>query len=380
MNLRFAPTLNNKLHLGNIRVLLFNKIISEITNFDLILRIDFKDGISEDIHLQNELYIRNICEEYLNIKFKKVIYQKNRKYIYHKYLNSIPDIYKIKLNEIIYLNFQHIQSNYKYIKYNDFVFGNMKKLSYLINSIPIYNISSDVFFYNFTSVVDDIEQDIKIIVRGSDHLDNTFLQIMIFMCLNAENKIPKFCHIPLCLTDVGNKISKSNQSTNIYLDELLNKEFILPETLFKYLTGYTTEEKIISLENLNISNKNKLINLSNLIKTNIQIIKNIDIYKLQFYLKKIKLIDIDLQTLKSIQPFIICINKFLNAINTIIYIRKNSLNLEKLILDKRNLLKKQFLDYKNFNLIFDTNLGNEIIKNIDSDTYNKIKIYINQYC
>lgn len=380
MNLRFAPTLNNKLHLGNIRVLLFNKIISEVTNFDLILRIDFKDGISEDIHLQNELYIKSICEEYLDIKFKRVIYQKNRKDIYHKYLNSIPDVYKIKLNEIIYLDFSHIQNNYKYIKYNDFVFGNMKKLTCLINSIPIYNINDDIFFYNFTSVVDDIEQNIKIIIRGSDHIDNTFLQIMIFMCLNSESKIPKFYHIPLCLTSAGNKISKSNKNTSIYLDDLLNKELILPETLFKYLTGYTIEDKILSLENLNISNKNKLISLCDLIKTNIQIIKNIDTYKLQFYLKKIKNLDIDLQTLKSIQPFIICIDKFLNAINAIINIRQNILNLEKLILNKRNLLNKQFLDYKNFNLIFDTNLGNEIIKNIDSDTYKNIKIYIDQYC
>lgn len=380
MNLRFAPTLNSKLHLGNIRVLFFNKLISEITNLNLMLRIDFKDKLSDDISNSNEKYIKSICSEYLNIKFSKVIYQKYKKEIYIKYLNSISEEYKFILNDIVYLNFKLIQEKFAYIKYNDFVFGSMKKKSILIKNIPVYNIVDDLFFYNFTSVIDDIEEDISIIVRGSDHIDNTFLQIMIFICLNYENKIPSFCHIPLCLNSKGSKISKSSSEDNIYLEYLLYERFILVETIYKYLTGYDFEDKNLKLCSLKISNKNKYIDINDLNKMNIQVIKNMEINKLKFYLLKFKSIDIDLDILQKIQPFIICIDKFINALKAILDIRDKKLNFESLVIQNKKLLNKEFKDYENLNIIFKTNLGNEIISIINYKFYNEIFKYILKYC
>ena len=380
MNFRFAPTLNNKLHFGNIRVLFFNKLISDITNSDLILRIDYKQGLSYDVCNKNELYITKICSDYLNIKFKKVIYQKDRKDIYNHYMDSIPKEYKFVLNNVLYLNFKNIYEKYKYIRYYDIVFGNMKKLSVLINSIPIYNLEEDIFFYNFTSVVDDIEQGITMIVRGSDHIDNTFLQIMIFMCLGSENKIPKFCHIPLCLTQSGSKISKSSSLENLDIENLILNEFILPDTIFNYLTGYLPNEEHVSLENLKISNKNKYINIESIRNMNINIIKNMSTDVLQKYLSKIKNLNIDILTLQSIQPFIICVDKFLNGIKYILKIREKNIDFKELVINNSDKLNSEYADYKNLNILFNTNLGNEIIKNVDYEFYSEVYSHILKYC
>lgn len=380
MNFRFAPTLNNKLHFGNIRVLLFNKLMSDITKSDLILRIDYKHGLSDYVCKENEFYIMKICNDYLNIKFKRVIYQKDRRDIYNYYLESIPKEYKLILNNVLYLNLQHIYAKHKYIRYNDLVFGNMKKLSILVNSIPIYSFTEDIFFYNFTSVVDDIEQKITMVVRGSDHIDNTFLQIMIFMCLGSEDKIPKFCHIPLCFNQYGSKISKSSSINNLDLEDLIIKEFILPDTIFSYLTGYFADNNNININNIKISNKNKYINIESIRSTNINILKSMSTDILQQYLYKIKNLNVDTLTLKSIQPFIVCVDKFLNGVESILKIRSRNINFRELVINNSDKLSSKFTDYQNLNILFNTNLGNEIIKNVNYKFYNEVYSYILEYC
>lgn len=386
MNLRFAPTLSNKLHIGNIRILFFNKLISDITNNNLILRIDYQDNLSDEICSESEIFIREICNKYLDINFHKIIYQKDRKAIYKEYLNKIPNEYKIIFNDIVYLNFKDIQKRYKYIRYSDIVFGNMKKLSNLIKNVPVYNIKDDLFFYNFTSVVDDIEQNVKIIVRGSDHVDNTFLQIMIFLCLGYENSIPIFCHIPLCFNSDGSKISKSSNNCSLDLEDMIVNKFILPPTLFKYLTDYDMhciKELNLKLSDISVSCKNKYINFNYLDALNIRIIKNMPVEELKLYLKKIKDIDIDEQTLRYIQPFIIDVDKMLNGILAINKIRNKNVNIEHLLIQNHNHNKTidiNIPDYEKINILFNTNLGSEIIKSIDSDFCDKLNEHILKSC
>ncbi|MEE8417453.1 MAG: glutamate--tRNA ligase, partial [candidate division Zixibacteria bacterium] len=60
--------------------------------------------------------------------------------------------------------------------------------------------------YNMAVVVDDHEMRISHVIRGNDHVSNTFKQVLIYRALEIEP--PKFAHIPLILGKDRSKMSK----------------------------------------------------------------------------------------------------------------------------------------------------------------------------
>lgn len=66
------------------------------------------------------------------------------------------------------------------------------------------------YAYQLAVVLDDIEQAITRVIRGSDLLDVTARQIFFFQLLNKS--APVFGHLPLALMPNGQKLSKQNQA------------------------------------------------------------------------------------------------------------------------------------------------------------------------
>ena len=85
--------------------------------------------------------------------------------------------------------------------------------------------------YNFGVVVDDLDMDITHVIRGDDHVNNTPRQIHIFNAL-AENRCPRFAHLPMILGADGERLSKRHGAVSVmqYRDE-----GFLPEALVNYL-------------------------------------------------------------------------------------------------------------------------------------------------
>lgn len=67
-----------------------------------------------------------------------------------------------------------------------------------------------LFAYQLAVVVDDAEQGITHVVRGSDLLDSTPRQIFLQQCLIYPT--PRYCHIPVITTRQGQKFSKQNHA------------------------------------------------------------------------------------------------------------------------------------------------------------------------
>ena len=60
--------------------------------------------------------------------------------------------------------------------------------------------------YMLSVVVDDIDMAITHVIRGHDHLTNTFRQVQLYRAIGAEP--PRFAHIPLIHGPDGAKLSK----------------------------------------------------------------------------------------------------------------------------------------------------------------------------
>ncbi len=100
--------------------------------------------------------------------------------------------------------------------------------------------------YNFSVVVDDHDMGISHVIRGDDHLTNTFRQTQIYKALGWAS--PRFAHVPLLHGPDGAKMSKRHGALGV---QEYQKMGYLPAALRNYLLrlGWSHgDEEIISTE------------------------------------------------------------------------------------------------------------------------------------
>ena len=100
--------------------------------------------------------------------------------------------------------------------------------------------------YNFSVVVDDRDMAVTHVIRGDDHLNNTFRQMQIYRALGWA--APHFAHVPLIHGPDGAKLSKRHGALGV---EAYREMGYLPEALRNYLLrlGWSHgDDEIISTE------------------------------------------------------------------------------------------------------------------------------------
>lgn len=103
--------------------------------------------------------------------------------------------------------------------------------------------------YNFACVADDADMQISHVIRGNDHISNTFKQILLYRALGLEP--PEFAHLPLILGPDRAKVSKRHGAESV--TEFRDRGF-LPETVLNFLAllGWSPgdEREILSRKEL----------------------------------------------------------------------------------------------------------------------------------
>ncbi len=84
--------------------------------------------------------------------------------------------------------------------------------------------------YNFAVVVDDLDMQINLVVRGDDHINNTPRQINLYRALGAEP--PAFAHVPMILGDDGQRLSKRHGAVGVMA---WREQGYLPDAMVNYL-------------------------------------------------------------------------------------------------------------------------------------------------
>jgi glutamyl/glutaminyl-tRNA synthetase len=103
--------------------------------------------------------------------------------------------------------------------------------------------------YNFACVIDDLDMKISHVIRGEEHVENTFRQILIYEALGQ--KPPVFAHAPVICNEDGKKISKRRDPVAITLYQNCG---LLPQALINFiaLLGWSPgdDREIMTLEEM----------------------------------------------------------------------------------------------------------------------------------
>lgn len=115
------------------------------------------------------------------------------------------------------------------LSFGDGLHGRLERDSTKIEDFVIIK-SDGTASYNFACVVDDHEFRITHVIRGEDHIPNTFKQILLYKAFGWEP--PKFIHLPMILGPDRSKLSKRHGAVSVLE---YKEQGILPEALVNFL-------------------------------------------------------------------------------------------------------------------------------------------------
>ena len=117
------------------------------------------------------------------------------------------------------------------VTFRDAVYGDQAKSTADIEDFALLR-SDGMPTYHLASCADDADLRISHIIRGQDHLSNTFKHVLIFEAAGAH--APQFAHLPLLVAPDGTKLSKRKHGPVVSVTTYRDAGF-LPEAFINFL-------------------------------------------------------------------------------------------------------------------------------------------------
>ena len=233
IRVRFAPSPTGKVHIGNIRAAIYNWLYARHTGGKFLLRVedtDLERSTPEAIQALLE------CMRWLGLDYDEdAFYQTKNK---PRHMEAVEKLlasghaYRCertsrdgKTGEVIMFK----MPTEGVIEFDDIVKGRMSKKAEDIQDFAIVRSDGSPIFH-IANVVDDIDQGVTHIIRGDDHVENTFKHICMFKALGAP--VPKYGHLSMIVNQQGKPYSKRDGAA--FVGEFRDQGY-LPDALFNYL-------------------------------------------------------------------------------------------------------------------------------------------------
>jgi len=233
IRVRFAPSPTGKVHIGNIRAAIYNWLFARHTGGKFLLRVedtDLERSTPEAIQVLFE------CMQWLGLDYDEEVFYQTKNVKRHlevvEQLLASGHAYKCektsrdgKTGTVVMFK----MPKEGVIEFDDIVKGHMAKKAEDIQDFAIVRSDGSPIFH-IANVVDDIDQRVTHIIRGDDHVENTFKHICIFQALGAP--VPKYGHLSMIVNQQGKPYSKRDGAA--FVGEYREQGY-LPEALFNYL-------------------------------------------------------------------------------------------------------------------------------------------------
>ncbi len=227
---RFAPSPTGHVHIGNMRAALYNWLYARHTGGRFLLRIEDTD---------RERSTPEACQtvldamDWLGLDYDEApLYQSQR-----------LDAHRAAAEELIAKRAAYREDKggtgrgecivFRMpggdIGFHDEVKGDLlKRAADLRDFVLVRSDGTPVF--HLANVLDDIAMGVTHVIRGDDHVENTFRHIALFRALGAP--VPRYAHLPMIVNAQGKPYSKRDGAA--YVGDFRERGF-LPDALFNHL-------------------------------------------------------------------------------------------------------------------------------------------------
>ncbi len=263
---RFAPSPTGFLHIGSARTFIFNWLYARHEQGTMILRLDDTDverntqqseesifaglrwlglGWDEEYRQSERLALHRQMAEAILAKglayrdFTPVMLEGDM--VQHggswlanpgmREMSREESDRRAAAGEQFVIRFRVPREQERDITFRDAVYGEQSKATADIEDFALLR-SSGIPTYHMASCADDIDLRISHIVRGQDHLTNTFKHVLIFEAAGAS--VPQFAHLPLLIAPDGAKLSKRKHGPVVSVTTYRDAGF-LPHAFLNFL-------------------------------------------------------------------------------------------------------------------------------------------------
>ncbi len=267
LRVRFAPSPTGFLHVGSARTFILNWLYARHNQGAMILRVD-----DTDVERNTEASLTSIFEglRWLDLPWDEQYRQSERLALHKQMAEAIfakgmayrdftpahegdsprsvaqgawlfnPGVREMSREESdrraaagepFALRFRVPREPERIIRFDDAVYGEQAKSTADIEDFALLR-SDGMPTYHMASCADDADLRISHIIRGQDHLTNTFKHALIFESAGAAP--PQFAHLPLLMAPDGTKLSKRKHGPVVSVTTYRDAGF-LPEAFVNFL-------------------------------------------------------------------------------------------------------------------------------------------------
>jgi glutamyl-tRNA synthetase len=274
---RFAPSPTGFLHVGSARTFIFNWLYARHHHGTMVLRLD-----DTDVERNSDASVQSIFAglRWLGLDWDEEYKQSERLALHRQQAEAIfakglayrdftpahadddkpssaqgawlfnPGMRELSKEESdrraaagepFALRYRVPRGQGRTLSFTDGVYGPQSKLADEVEDFALLrsveNPSSSSLWggmptYHLASCVDDADLAITHIIRGQDHLTNTFKHLLIFEALGVEP--PQFAHLPLLVAPDGAKLSKRKHGPVVSVTTYRDAGF-LPQAFVNFL-------------------------------------------------------------------------------------------------------------------------------------------------
>ena len=296
---RFAPSPTGFLHVGSARTFIFNWLYARRNAGTMILRLD-----DTDVERNTDASVHSIFEglKWLDLSWDEQYKQSERGALHRETAETIFEkglayrdftpahtgdsersgaqgtwLFNAGMRELsraesdrraaagepFALRFRVPRETALPVHFTDAVYGEQEKSAADIEDFALLR-SDGMPTYHLASCADDADLRITHIIRGQDHLTNTFKHVLIFEAAGLTP--PQFAHLPLLVAPDGTKLSKRRHGPVVSVTTYRDAGF-LPEAFINFLCllGWSpkNDRENMSLEELTDAFSLEGINRSN---------------------------------------------------------------------------------------------------------------------
>lgn len=296
---RFAPSPTGFLHVGSARTFIFNWLYARHNGGTMVLRLD-----DTDVERNTEASVQSIFEglRWLGLNWDEEYKQSERLALHRRAAEAIfakglayrdftpahagdgeqssvqgawlcnPGMREMPREESdrraasgepFALRYRVPRGEGRTLAFVDGVYGAQSKLVDEVEDFALLR-SDGMPTYHLASCVDDADLRISHIIRGQDHLTNTYKHLLIFEALGAA--APRFAHLPLLVAPDGAKLSKRKHGPVVSVTTYRDAGF-LPQAFINFLCllGWSpkNDREFMALEELTAAFTLEGVNRSN---------------------------------------------------------------------------------------------------------------------